>query len=112
MPGLKAAYASVKVGNPLETGVLIGPLIDQAAADSMTRALDQARAAGGTVHGGQPVTGLGGVYMRPAVVEMPSQCGPVIHETFAPILYVMRYKDFSEVVEAHNACLLYTSRCV
>ena len=103
MPGLKAAYASVKVGNPLETGVLIGPLIDQAAADSMTRALDQARAAGGTVHGGQPVTGLGGVYMRPAVVEMPSQCGPVIHETFAPILYVMRYKDFSEVVEAHNA---------
>ncbi len=103
MPGLKAAYASVKVGNPLETGVLIGPLIDQGAADNMARALDQARAAGGTVHGGQAVTGLGGAYMRPALVEMPSQCGPVVHETFAPILYVMRYKDFSEVVEAHNA---------
>ncbi len=102
LPGLKAAYASVKVGNPLETGVLIGPLIDQAAADNMAHALDAARAAGGTVHGGQPVTGMGGAYMRPALVEMPSQCGPVLHETFAPILYVMRYKDFADVLAAHN----------
>ena len=102
LPGLKAAYASVKVGNPLETGVLIGPLIDQAAADNMGHALDAARAAGGTVHGGQPVTGMGGAYMRPALVEMPSQCGPVLHETFAPILYVMRYKDFADVLAAHN----------
>jgi aldehyde dehydrogenase (NAD+) len=102
LPGLKAAYASVKVGNPLETRVLIGPLIDQAAADNMGHALDAARAAGGTVHGGQPVTGMGGAYMRPALVEMPSQCGPVLHETFAPILYVMRYKDFADVLAAHN----------
>ena len=102
LPRLKAAYASVKVGNPLEPGVLIGPLIDQAAADAMTRALDAARAAGGTVLGGQAVTGLGGAYMRPALVEMPSQCGPVVHETFAPILYVMRYKDFAEVLQTHN----------
>ncbi len=102
LPRLKAAYASVKVGNPLEPGVLIGPLIDQAAADAMTRALDAARAAGGTVLGGQAVTGLGGAYLRPALVEMPSQCGPVVHETFAPILYVMRYKDFAEVLQTHN----------
>ena len=102
LPRLKAAYASVRVGNPLEQGVLIGPLIDQAALEGMTRALDQAKAAGGTVHGGDAVTGLGGAYAHPALVEMPSQCGPVLHETFAPILYVMRYKDFSDVLEAHN----------
>ncbi len=103
MPRLKAAYASVKVGNPLETGVLVGPLIDAPALQGMQAALDQARAAGGTVHGGESVEGLGGAYARPALVEMPSQCGPVVHETFAPILYVMRFTDFSEVLEAHNA---------
>lgn len=102
LPRLKAAYASVKVGNPLETGVLIGPLIDEGAADGMAKALVEARAAGGTVHGGEPVTGLGGAYAHPALVEMPAQVGPVIHETFAPILYVMRYKDFDDVLEKHN----------
>ncbi len=102
LPRLKAAYASVKVGNPLEAGVLVGPLIDEAALAGMQRALDEARAAGGTVHGGEVVTGNGGAYARPAVVEMPTQCGPVLHETFAPILYVMRYSDFSDVLEAHN----------
>jgi aldehyde dehydrogenase (NAD+) len=102
MPRLKAAYASVKVGNPLETGVLIGPLIDEAAAQDMARALEQARAHGGTVHGGEAVAGLGGAYARPALVEMPAQVGPVVHETFAPILYVMRYNDFDDVLEKHN----------
>lgn len=102
LPRLKAAYASVKVGNPLETGVLIGPLIDEGAAEGMAKALVEARAAGGTVHGGAPVTGLGGAYAHPALVEMPAQVGPVVHETFAPILYVMRYKDFDDVLEKHN----------
>jgi aldehyde dehydrogenase (NAD+) len=102
LPRLIAAYKSVKVGNPLEQGVLIGPLIDDGAAEGMAKALDQARAAGGTVHGGAPVTGLGGAYAHPALVEMPAQVGPVVHETFAPILYVMRYKDFDDVLEKHN----------
>ena len=102
LPRLVAAYKSVKVGNPLEQGVLIGPLMDEGAAVGMAKALDQARAAGGTVHGGAPVTGLGGAYAHPALVEMPAQVGPVVHETFAPILYVMRYKDFDEVLEKHN----------
>ena len=103
LPRLKAAYASVKVGNPLEQGVLVGPLIDAAAGVAMQAALDDARAAGGTVHGGQPVDGPGGSYARPALVEMPEQCGPVLHECFAPILYVMKYKNFDDVLEAHNA---------
>jgi aldehyde dehydrogenase (NAD+) len=102
LPRLKAAYASVKVGNPLAQGVLVGPLIDRGALEAMQKALDQARAAGGTVHGGEVVKAEGGAYARPAVVEMPSQCGPVLHETFAPILYVMKYKSFDDVLEAHN----------
>lgn len=103
LPRLKAAYGSVKVGNPLEQGVLVGPLIDEAALSGMQAALDQARAAGGTVHGGEVVTGMGGAYARPALVEMPSQTGPVLHETFAPILYVMKYADFDTALELHNA---------
>ena len=102
LPRLKAAYASVKVGNPLEQGVLVGPLIDQGALVAMQKALAEARAAGGTVHGGEVVQTPGGAYARPALVEMPDQIGPVVHETFAPILYVMKYKDFDAVLEKHN----------
>jgi aldehyde dehydrogenase (NAD+) len=102
LPRLKAAYASVKVGNPLEKGVLVGPLIDHAALEAMQIALAQARAAGGTVHGGDVVQTEGGAYVRPALVEMPDQLGPVLDETFAPILYVMKYNDFDDALEKHN----------
>ena len=102
LPRLIAAYASVKVGNPLEQGVLVGPLIDQAALDAMQQALQAAQAVGGTVHGGQIVQTEGGAYARPALVEMPGQIGPVLQETFAPILYVMKYNDFDDVLEKHN----------
>ncbi|MDT8856137.1 aldehyde dehydrogenase family protein [Paracoccaceae bacterium Fryx2] len=103
LPRLKAAYGSVKVGNPLEQGVLIGPLIDAAALGAMQAALDDARAAGGTVTGGEVVDGPGGAYARPALVEMPQQCGPVLRETFAPILYVMTYSDLDAAMADHNA---------
>jgi aldehyde dehydrogenase (NAD+) len=102
LPRLKAAYGSVKVGNPLEPGVLVGPLIDHAALDAMQIALSQARAAGGMVHGGEVVQTEGGAYVSPALVEMPDQIGPVLHETFAPILYVMKYNDFDRALEKHN----------
>ena len=102
LPRLKAAYASVKVGNPLEQGVLVGPLIDHAALEAMQIALAQARAAGGTVHGGDVVQTEGGAYVRPALVEMPDQIGPVLYETFAPILYAMKYNDFDSALEKHN----------
>lgn len=102
LPRLKAAYSSVKVGNPLDAGVLVGPLIDLGALQAMQAALGEARAAGGTVHGGEVVEAGGGAYVRPALVEMPDQTGPVLHETFAPILYVMKYKSFDAVLEKHN----------
>ena len=106
VPKLVRAYASVKVGDPREAGVLIGPLIDRAALDGMERALDEARALGATVHGGGRVAGIGGdkaCYAAPALVEMPAQAGPMLHETFAPILYVTRYRSLEEAIALQNA---------
>ncbi len=101
VPRLKAAYASVSVGDPREAGTLVGPLIDEAAFSRMQRALTAAKEAGGTVTGGERV-GKAGAYVRPALVEMPKQADIVREETFAPILYVMRYKDFSEAIRLQN----------
>lgn len=102
VPRLKKAYASVAVGNPLETQALVGPLIDAEAYNGMTKALEAARAAGGEVQGGERI-GTEGFYVRPALVEMPTQAGPAMEETFAPILYIMRYTELSAAIEAHNA---------
>jgi aldehyde dehydrogenase (NAD+) len=83
----------------------VGPLIDGAAFDHMQAALDAARAAGGVVQGGErvPVGPDTAFYARPALVEMPSQTGPVLEETFAPILYVMRYQDLDQAIALQNA---------
>jgi aldehyde dehydrogenase (NAD+) len=103
IPRLKAAWTSAKVGNPMSPGVLVGPLIDAAAGEAMTAALADAKAAGGDVFGGEVVASDGGVYRRPALVIMPSQTGPVLRETFAPILYVMRYTELSGAIALNNA---------
>jgi aldehyde dehydrogenase (NAD+) len=92
---LKTAFASMAVGDPRDGGNLIGPLIDAAALDGMARALSAARAEGGNVSGGEVIRDL---YVRPAIVEMPAQTAIVREETFAPILYVMRYNAFDEAV--------------
>jgi aldehyde dehydrogenase (NAD+) len=103
IPRLKAAWASAKVCNPMSPGALVGPLIDAAAGEAMTAALAEAKAAGGDVFGGEPVDTGGGTYRRPALVVMPAQTGPVLRETFAPILYVMRYMDLGEAIALNNA---------
>lgn len=101
---LKAAYASVAIGDPRAEGTLVGPLIDAHAATAMQSALDTAAALGARIHGGEVAEGPGsGRYRRPALVEMPQQCGPMLEETFAPILYVTRYRHLSDAIAAHNA---------
>lgn len=105
VPRLKKAYSSVSVGNPLESSALVGPLVDKPAFDNMQKALSEAKAHGGSVTGGERVD-LGhanSYYVKPALVEMPKQDGPVTEETFAPILYVMKYSDFDAAVADHNA---------
>jgi aldehyde dehydrogenase (NAD+) len=106
VPRLKKAYRSLPIGNPLESGTLVGPLIDGRAFEAMQAALDDARTDGGIVHGGAraQVEGcLNGYYVEPALVEMPSQTALMHRETFAPILYVVRYHDLEQVLEWHNA---------
>lgn len=101
---LRAAYATVQIGDPRAAAVLVGPLIDAGAAATMDAALKAARAAGGVVHGGERVAGPGsGNYVRPALVEMSEQAGPMVEETFAPILYILRYGSLDEAIALNNA---------
>jgi L-aminoadipate-semialdehyde dehydrogenase len=92
---LKAAFASVTIGDPRDPANLMGPLIDRAAVDGMARALKAARDQGGMVWGGEVLRDL---YVRPTIVEMPRQSEIVREETFAPILYVLRYSEFDEAI--------------
>lgn len=105
LPRLKAAYGSVPVGDPRQAGTLVGPLIDASAHEAMQRALADARKAGGQVTGGDAVEVAGcaeAAYVRPALVEMPQQTEVVRRETFAPILYVMRYTDLAQAIALQN----------
>jgi aldehyde dehydrogenase (NAD+) len=102
---LKRVYASVIIGDPSEPSTLVGPLIDQRAYAAMQKALTDARAAGATVTGGDRVDKTeapNAFYVRPALVEIPAQADVVKHETFAPILYVLRYKNFEDALALHN----------
>jgi aldehyde dehydrogenase (NAD+) len=102
---LRDVYARLPIGHPLDAGVLVGPLIDEAAFDIMQRALAALRNRGAEVYGGERIVDgvpAGGFYVRPAVVEVASDEPLVKEETFAPILYVIRYDDLDEAIELHN----------
>ena len=102
---LVAVFQRLPVGDPLKDGTLVGPLIDGRAFDAMQAALAAARSAGAKVHFGEREPGVGaGVYVRPAIVEMKEQAGPMLRETFAPILYVTPYDRFEDAVALNNAC--------
>ncbi len=103
---LKRAYASLKVGNPLGSDTLVGPLVDAQAFEAMQTALAAARAAGGIVHGGERVNVAGheaGYYVRPALVELKGPIEASERETFAPILYVFRYETIEQSIAANNS---------
>ena len=92
---LRGLFAQAKVGDPREAGTLIGPLIDEAAFEGMKAVL------GDRIERVEAVQG--GFYVRPAIVEVPAQEGSVLMETFAPILYVLRYRDLDEAIALQNA---------
>lgn len=94
---VKRAYAKLEVGDPRKQGIHLGPLIDRDACDMMDSTLTEARANGGKVSGGTRVD-RAGYYVTPAVVEMPGQSDVVKRETFAPILYVLKYREFEEAL--------------
>jgi aldehyde dehydrogenase (NAD+) len=104
LPRLTGIYRSIAIGDPLERGTLVGPLIDGASYEGMQRALAAAREAGGRVQGGERVDVLpNAYYVRPALVEMPAQTALMHHETFAPILYVLKYRALGEAIAWQNA---------
>ena len=104
VPKLAGVTRTISVGSPVACDALVGPLIDRGAFDAMQAALTAAREAGGIVHGGEriDVNGAASFYARPALVEMPGAVGPVVEETFAPILYVLRYRTLDEAIALQN----------
>lgn len=104
---IASAYATLNIGAPTEDGVLVGPLIDRNSFDNQQQALKDAVEQGGEiVCGGDRVLedqAPDAFYVKPAVVRMPSQTAVMHEETFAPILYVITYKDLDEAIELHNA---------
>jgi len=105
VPRLKKIYAGLPIGNPLEKSTLIGPLVDQAAFEAMQTALNAAKADRGMVFGGERVIvadSEAGYYVRPAIVEMPSQTAHMHHEVFAPIMYIVRYQDLQQAIDWNN----------
>ena len=105
VPRLKKIYSSLPIGNPGEKATLIGPLIDGHAYQAMQKALELAQAEQGKVFGGTRATVAGceeGYYVHPALVEMPAQTKIMHHETFAPIMYIVRYTDLAQAIAANN----------
>ena len=103
---LLTAYKQVskRVGNPLEEGTLISPLIDREAVDTYQQALEKVKQQGGKViFGGKVLTGFGSdCYVEPAVAEVENHFPIVQDETFAPLLYLIRYSEFDEALKIHN----------
>ncbi|WP_119302337.1 L-piperidine-6-carboxylate dehydrogenase [Dongia deserti] len=115
VPRLKKIYGSVAIGDPLDAKTLVGPLIDEGAFKRMQDALARAKKDGGKVTGGERVKVrgcAGGFYVKPAIVELPAQTDIMKEETFAPILYVVKYKDFAKAIETHNDVPQGLSSCI
>ena len=115
VPRLVKSYQSLPIGDPLASSTLVGPLIDSAAMNAMELALENATAEGGKVHGGGqalkdkfPLA----AYVHPAIVEMPAQTAIMHHETFAPILYVVKYRDLEDAIAVQNEVPQGLSSCI
>ena len=104
---LVAAYGRLPIGDPTAAGTLLGPLINERAYQAMTEALDRAAQEGGTVltGGGRRLADAApdAYYVEPALVQMPEQTKMVLEETFAPILYVITYRDLESAIALNNA---------
>jgi aldehyde dehydrogenase (NAD+) len=103
---LAKAYGQLRIGNPLDQNMHVGPLIDTGAVDMYLNALEKIREEGGTmvVDGGR-LEGPGyesGCYVKPCIAEVENHFSIVQTETFAPILYLMKYSEFEDALSMHN----------
>jgi aldehyde dehydrogenase (NAD+) len=112
---LRKAYSQISIGNPLSDGILVGPLIDEDSLQRMSDLLATLKEQGFAVHGGERVEVTGcedGCYVQPALVEAGEQNDFVRTETFAPILYVMSYKDLDQAIHIQNDVPQGLSSCI
>lgn len=103
MPRLLSAYAQVRIGDPLQPDVLMGPLIDEEAVGRYRAALEEIRKEGGEILCGGGVLSRPGHFVEPTVVRAENHWDIVQRETFAPILFVMTYRSLDEAIRLHNA---------
>jgi aldehyde dehydrogenase (NAD+) len=99
------AYGQVRIGDPLQPSVLMGPLVNEQAVHTMMTAVDVATQQGGSVlYGGKraEIEGLGGHFVEPTIIEIDRDAPIVQEETFAPILYVVEARDVSDAIEIQN----------
>ena len=103
---LKAAYATIPIGHPLDKKTLVGPLIDQGAVKDFEKALEEVKKEGGKIiFGGEVLSGPAyesGCFVQPALVEAENHFKIVQEETFAPILYLMKYTELDEAIALQN----------
>jgi aldehyde dehydrogenase (NAD+) len=109
---LKKSYASLPIGDPIKRENLVGPLINNQALDKMQGVLNECKEKGYAIHGGEPLTELGEGFVKPAIVEVPEQCDIVRTETFAPILYAMKYTELDEAIAIQNDVDQGLSSCI
>ncbi len=100
---LVRSYEQLSIGNPLQEGILVGPLVDENAIENMMAALEMAQASDGEIlTGGKRLTDKGTCFVEPTIVAMPEQVPLVCDETFAPILYLMEYETLDEAIAIQN----------
>jgi aldehyde dehydrogenase (NAD+) len=104
LDALIKAYAQITIGDPRQDGVLMGPLVDENAVQSMMSAIEAGRSQGGRLlYGGQRIKRIaGGCYVEPAIMEVPPDCPVVQSETFAPVLYIIGYDTLEKALAIHN----------
>jgi aldehyde dehydrogenase (NAD+) len=103
---LISAYKQVRIGNPLDPHTLVGPLIDKDAVKNFLHAIEEVKKEGGNIiYGGEVLSGEGyesGCYVVPCIAEAKNNFHIVQEETFAPILYIMKYSSVDEAIAMHN----------
>ena len=109
---LRKSYSTLPIGNPIKRENLVGPLINNQALDKMQSVLKECKEKGYAIHGGEPLPDLGEGFVKPAIVEVPEQCDLVKTETFAPILYTMKYNELDEAIALQNDVDQGLSSCI
>ena len=97
-----SAYDQVKIGDPLENETLMGPLVSQNAVDDYFTAIDKAKSNGGKILCGGNKKSRKGTFVEPTIIEADNDWDVVQEETFAPILYVMKFKSLDDAIKMHN----------